>query len=185
MRDRDDVVAGVGAVYPRDGGTDPLDDVDEAFAVRRPLVRGRVPEGVRLLLPVEQKVAAVEPLPIAEMLLGKVLVLVNFLGREISHRLDRLRRLHRAHQMTRHPDRVLRQQRRETRKHRCVAAVAGQIALPVDPALVDAHWGMANPPPTRAGEVVGRGFAGDEAVHCRCFGQSLLPAPVTATRSCC
>ena len=138
-----------------------------------------------LLLPAQEKVAAVEPLPIAEMLLGKVLVLMNFRRPRNFRCLDRLRRLHRAHQMTRHPDRVLRQQRRETRKHRCVAAVAGQIALPVDPALVDAHWGMANPPPTRAGEVVGRGFAGDKAVHCRCFGQSLLPASVTATRSCC
>jgi hypothetical protein len=59
VRDRDDVVARVGAVHPRNGGTDPLDDVDEAFAVRRPLVRGRVPEGVRLLLPAQEKVAAV------------------------------------------------------------------------------------------------------------------------------
>jgi hypothetical protein len=96
MRDCDDILARVSSVHLRDTRADAFDDVDKTFAVRRALVRGGVPERIRLLLPAEQKALAIESLPIAEMLLGKVFVLVNFRRREMSRRLDRLRRLHRA-----------------------------------------------------------------------------------------
>jgi hypothetical protein len=96
MGDCDDILAPVSSVHPRDTRADALDDVDKTFAVRRALVRGRVPERIRFLLPAEQRALAIESLPIAEVLLGKVFVLVNFRSREMARRLDRLRRLHRA-----------------------------------------------------------------------------------------
>jgi len=45
VRDRDDVVARVGAVHPRDGGTDPLDDVDEGETVFFPEYLAWTPAG--------------------------------------------------------------------------------------------------------------------------------------------
>ena len=137
-------------------------------------------EGVRLLLPAQQKVAAVEPLPIAEMLLGKVLVLVNFRGREISRCLDRFRRLHRARQMT-----VTRiasaaaAPRTQSTGRRC-SRRANRV--PVDPALVDAHWAWR----------IHHQHVGVKSRPRLCWrrggplsmlGQSLLPASVPATRS--
>ena len=70
MCNGDNVPALVGLVHARDRGADPYNEIGEAFAVWRAFVRSRIPEGVRLLLAVHQKLVAIESLPISEMLLG-------------------------------------------------------------------------------------------------------------------
>jgi hypothetical protein len=79
MCNGDNVPALVGLVHARDRGADPYNEIGEAFAVWRAFVRSRIPEGVRLLLAVHQKLVAIESLPISEMLLGEVFVLLKFL----------------------------------------------------------------------------------------------------------
>ena len=53
-------------------------------------------------------------------------------------------------EMTGDPDRAARQQCRQPGKHGGVAAVAGQVALTVDAALVDDHRRVADKPPARS-----------------------------------
>ena len=77
------------------------------------LVRGRVPGRNPALLPAEQKRLAVESLPIAEMLFGKVLVLANF-GNVKFPAAWMPSPFAPCVTMARHPDRVLRQQRSES-----------------------------------------------------------------------
>src|SRR5208283_1673195 len=161
----DNVAASVSLGDARDRGTNPRHEVDEAFAVRRAFVGVRVPEGGRLLPAAHEKSPAIEALPVPEMLFGEVLVLLQFLRRlEISGRQNRLRGLMRARQMTRDPDRLSRQQCRQTGEDAFIAAIAGQIGLAVDAALIDADRRMANPPPARAHKIVGSGLAGDDLV---------------------
>ena len=131
------------------------------------------------MLAVHQKLVAIKPLPISEMLLGEAFVLLKLLRwLEIPGRQNRVRGLMRSRQMTGEPNSLSRQKRRETGKGARIAAIARQIRLAVNAAIVDADRRVANPPPARAHESVLSGLARYDLVQCCGFGQTSLPASI-------
>jgi len=126
----------------------------------RSLVRETAVTANDLIQPIFIEEGIDDPLPIAEMLLGKVFVLLKFMRRlEIARRKNRPRRLVRSRQMAGDPNCLTRQKRRETRKDLSIAAIAGQVRLAVNPALVDMDRRVTNPPPACTHEAVFGGLA--------------------------
>ena len=76
----------------------------------------------------------------------------GFVLLEVSAAPERLGGVAGARKMAADPDRPFGQQARDALEDSLVAAVAGQIGLPVDASAVGPHGGMADPPPSRAGE---------------------------------
>src|SRR5262249_46860801 len=137
-----------------DRNADTLHQIDEAFAVGRAFVGGGIPERVRLLTAIHQEGVAIKTLPIAEVLFGKILVLLQFRRRlKISGGEDGLRCLLRARQMAAEPDRLARQKRRQAGEDARITAIARQVALAVDAAFID-NRRMPDPPPACANEAV-------------------------------
>ena len=118
------------------------------------------------LAAIHQEAAAIEPLPIAEMLFGKILVLLQ-IGRrfKISGGENGLRGLLRAGQVAGEPDCFARQKRRQAGEDALIAAVAGQVALAVDPAFIDDDRRMPDPPPACAHEAVFRRFGINDVIE--------------------
>ncbi len=100
MADRNNVAPGMLPGQPLDDRSDPLHQIDEAFAARCAGVRRRQPEQV-LGVEFGVDVFAFAALPVAEILLGKVL-LDDRLGQAQTGGADGFGRLVGALQMTGH-----------------------------------------------------------------------------------
>src|SRR5262249_27576081 len=133
-----------GEPLDRGGGT--ADEVVETLAPRRALIGGREPERPSRY-PAGEKLLPVEPLPIAEVLLGEFRH-HHRLMRLAHGRVDRRGGLNRALELARHPYRVTRQFACERCEDAAVGAIAVEVALAVDAAAVR-HRRVPDPPPLR------------------------------------
>jgi len=150
VRHRDDVAPGVCGVEPIDFGPYALDEIAETLPTGRALIGRGKPQRLRADLAFGKKGLALEPLPIAQMLLGQG-------GERLGHDTvvpalacaqDRRGRLLGARQMARHPYRIAGQFARQEAEDLNVAAIAIEVALAIDAALVR-HRSVPDPPPAR------------------------------------
>src|SRR5450631_643605 len=145
MRHRDHIPARLLARDALDGAAGAVIEIPETLATGRglvergkPMTAGRQARYVRL---------AIHALQLAEMLLGKSLLMRH--GRRLgkSGSPDRVRGLMRALEVACIPDRVARQDFPDRLEHHAIAGVAAEIRLPIDAAIVLAYRRMAHPPP--------------------------------------
>ena len=141
-----------------DRARDPLHHIDKALAAGGALMRRRVPEAVERAAARMAQLVIGQALPVAETLLGEVghrrRVGAGYLGRSgQAGAHDRPRRLVRAAQMARDPDRIARQLPRQPGEHGSIGAVARHVRLPVDAAAM-LDRGVPHPPEPRCRRVL-------------------------------
>src|SRR5258708_6758788 len=154
MGDGDDVPPGVLLLQAADRGPYAIEQLKKAFAARRRHADRGEPKAVMGLDEQGGKIAVFLAVPLAETLLVELTLddeagAGDRRGTGQAGADDRRGGLMGALQRTGDPNGILGQARRKAGEDGIVAAIAGQVGLAVDAAVVDRHRGVTHPPPIR------------------------------------